>query len=230
MNNKIDRTSVPEMIANYMQEKITSGAWHINEKIPSEAILSKELNVSRASLRTVISQFIALGILKAYQGKGTYLIATDVSARLGVQQPLTHSEFNNLANVLKYRLLIEPQAVLWLENCDEAEYQKLLDDLISTQINMKDEVGDQEQFIKSDLNFHLLIAQACGNDALYGSLNFIFESTMPSQVKLNELFGFKDGLLYHQLIIDCLVHNDLKRASNFMAEHLQNALDNLEHE
>lgn len=230
--SKNDKTSVTQKISDYMREQIANNKWKLNQRIPTEAALCSELEVSRASIRSVISQFIALGILKAYRGKGTYLVSNDLNKRVsaGVQQMLNQSESDNLASFLEYRLLVEPQAILWLERATTETYDKLITDLLAVQQQMKDEVGESEKFIVSDMKFHLLIAKASGNSALYASLTFIIEHTMPSHAKVNHLFGFKDGLLYHQLIIDCLIHRDFSMASSFMAKHLKNAIFKLENQ
>ena len=59
---------------SYLKEQIDSGAWKAGEKIPSENTLTKELGVSRASVRDAIRYFAGQGVLESRHGKGTFLL------------------------------------------------------------------------------------------------------------------------------------------------------------
>ena len=80
---KIIKTSVTQQIIEYIKENIQNGSWKVGEKIPSEPSLVEELGVSRASLRVAIQQYVALGVLRSEQGKGTFLESSDLDAVLG---------------------------------------------------------------------------------------------------------------------------------------------------
>ncbi len=60
---KIRSESVTAQVVSYLRERITSGDWAVGEPIPSETRLVSELGVSRASVRSAIQYFIALGAL-----------------------------------------------------------------------------------------------------------------------------------------------------------------------
>ena len=75
---KIKSVSITNQVVEYLKENIESGDWVVGDKIPSENKLVEELGVSRSSIRTAVQYLIGLGVLKSYQGKGTYLVNSQV--------------------------------------------------------------------------------------------------------------------------------------------------------
>ena len=49
----------------YIKDKIKQGAWPLGKKIPSEAKLTEDLQISRSTLREVLAQYVSLGILES---------------------------------------------------------------------------------------------------------------------------------------------------------------------
>ncbi len=60
-------------IAQDMIDRIMQGEWDIGEKMPPEAALAAEYNVSRVTLRQSMAHLEARGIIQRYQGKGAYV-------------------------------------------------------------------------------------------------------------------------------------------------------------
>lgn len=77
MHEVIDKTS-PEplyiQVQNWIKGKIAAGDWSAKEKIPSEADLAEELNVSRGTIKQAIKLLINEDILMQIHGKGTFVI------------------------------------------------------------------------------------------------------------------------------------------------------------
>lgn len=90
-----------------MLDAIDSGAWPVGRKIPSENSLCKTLSVSRFSVRSALQQYIALGILKSYHGKGTYVLKDDLSI-FGLGKTSQDSIYD-MEQVLEFRSMIEPE-------------------------------------------------------------------------------------------------------------------------
>ncbi len=60
-------------IADWIRKKIATKEWKVNHQLSSEEELSKELGVSRGTIRRAISDLIKEGILIQIQGKGTFV-------------------------------------------------------------------------------------------------------------------------------------------------------------
>lgn len=79
-----------------------------------------ELGVSRSSIRSALQYLIGIGVLKSYQGKGTFLINTQVENWDEAEYKITSEDCMDICKVLEFRKILEPGAcVLAMENCDE---------------------------------------------------------------------------------------------------------------
>lgn len=69
------KTSVPlyHQLKATMLSDIQNEKWRVGQKIPSEASLSKEMGVSRITVRQAIGELVSLGYLVRHQGKGTFV-------------------------------------------------------------------------------------------------------------------------------------------------------------
>ncbi|MEH0018084.1 MAG: histidine utilization repressor [Desulfobacter sp.] len=57
----------------YIIDKITSGEWGTNKKIPSETVLCKQLGMSRMTLNRALNELHYNGVLVRVQGVGTFV-------------------------------------------------------------------------------------------------------------------------------------------------------------
>ncbi|KAA9233751.1 GntR family transcriptional regulator [Aerococcus mictus] len=72
----IDRNnSIPiyQQLVEIFLNRIKQGSWKKGEKIPSEAELIKQLNISRGTLRKAINELVDRNVLEKIQGKGTFV-------------------------------------------------------------------------------------------------------------------------------------------------------------
>ena len=117
---KIKTVNITDQVVEYLKENIESGKWNIGEKIPSENQMVMELGVSRSSIRSALQYLIGIGVLKSYQGKGTFLINTQVENWDEAEYKITSEDCMDICKVLEFRKILEPGAcVLAMENCDE---------------------------------------------------------------------------------------------------------------
>lgn len=222
---KIVKTSVTQQIIEYIKENIQNGSWKVGEKIPSEPALVEELGVSRASLRVAIQQYVALGVLRSEQGKGTFLVSADLQAVLGNKNSVSLSDFSNIEKVLEFRRIIEPEAMYMAAKRPKEEVDKLLDILKKHYAIMEQSVGKAADFIASDMNFHREIAFASGNEIIGNTLAFVFANTLKWHKQINDYFGFTDGIWFHSEILKALEDGNAKKAKTLMERHMTHAID-----
>ncbi len=221
----IKKSSVTEQIAEYLRKRIESGDWKVGCLIPSEAKLTAELGVSRSSLRSAISRFAALGILKAEQGKGCYLMSSDVSSRFGTVGVLRHSDYVDIIKVLKFRLLIEPYAAQQCALLPDGQRSHLVDQLAHSLVKMRECVNHREDFVAAATAFHSMIAGACGNELIAFALDEVFSVTPRTAQQMNVAFGYDTGLYFHEKILEAVSLGDGTGARQCMKKHLQTAID-----
>lgn len=58
---------------DYFQAEITSGSLRLNDKIPTERVLSEQLKVSRNSAREALHVLEMMGLIECIQGSGNYI-------------------------------------------------------------------------------------------------------------------------------------------------------------
>lgn len=61
-------------VQNWIKEKISTGIWKPNDKLPSEIDLAEMLGISRGTIKQAIKQLTEEGILTQIHGKGTYVV------------------------------------------------------------------------------------------------------------------------------------------------------------
>lgn len=62
-----------ERISNELAQRIATGRYAPGQRLPSEAQLCAELDVSRPTLRDAMSRLAAIGLIHRHQGRGTYV-------------------------------------------------------------------------------------------------------------------------------------------------------------
>ena len=53
----------------------------------------------------------------------------------------------------------------------------------------------------------------------------VFEENKKSQQLTRKTFGFRDGIIYHEKIIEAIEAGDARLARHYMYQHLQNGID-----
>ncbi len=78
-------TPIAEQVNQILRTRIRDGSYAPGKRLPSESELSRQLDVSRATVRTVLAGLEAEGLILRKQGDGTYvnLRIQDVNTHLG---------------------------------------------------------------------------------------------------------------------------------------------------
>src|SRR5512142_74834 len=73
---KLSPVRLFEQASEQIRELIANNSWAKGEKLPNEQELSKQLNVSRSSVREALRILEAEGLVEAKRGLGTYVVDT----------------------------------------------------------------------------------------------------------------------------------------------------------
>jgi len=71
-----------------LKKKIETNEWQAGTQIPTEDVLCKMFNVSRATVRTAVLELVREGYLRRQQGKGTFIYRNIISEGLNMQTNL----------------------------------------------------------------------------------------------------------------------------------------------
>lgn len=216
--------NITQQVIEYMKKNIENGVWIVGEKIPSENNLTVTLGVSRSSIRMAIQQFIALDVLESIHGKGTFVKTNKITGFGEHTNNIDAADYNDIQQVLQFRKIIETEgSYLAAQKADE-ETIKNLEKYLE---NMKNNIGQSEEFVKQDMLFHEEICHAAGNHLLENCLKDVFKKTKQNHNQMNEAFGYNDGIYYHTLLLKAIQGKDSKKAKGLMKAHMQQAIDRL---
>ena len=225
MSPHIEKVNVTNQVVSFIQSNIQDGTWPVGGKIPSENQLTEALGVSRASIRAAIRHFVGLGVLDSIHGKGTFVISDRILPGGQEVSRFTSADFQDIKKVLEFRWLIEPEACYMATLTADPEMVGRLRDLLN---RMMDSVGNQQNFVQSDIDFHLEICRASGNPLILKSMQMVYDENRKNFDQINDRFGYKDGIYYHTLIYKAVEEENAELARDYMQEHLRQALDRME--
>lgn len=206
----VQRISAFEATLEALQNEITSGRWPVGEKIPSESALTKELGISRASLREAVRALVHAGMLRSKQGDGTYVTSRDA----------TDSMFSRKISTADNNDIIEVRRGLDIVAVKLAASRRTPEDLAKLSAHLQAranaaEAGNNQEFIKADLAFHRAIVDASHNALLIDIYDrfakSLAESINGSQCMLVSQIGLDP---FHQQVFDALeVQNEVEAVS-----------------
>ncbi|HOV70404.1 MAG TPA: FCD domain-containing protein, partial [Clostridia bacterium] len=76
-----------------------------------------------------------------------------------------------------------------------------------------------------DLNFHTALAVITGNRVII-KINAIMHDLLRSAMReMVNIFGYKNGLYYHKLILDAIAAHDAEQAVAVMREHIADTIE-----
>lgn len=215
----IERVGVNEQILSRLKSFLEQKRLKVGSRLPSERNLATLLHVSRPSVREVLRGLAILGIVKSKQGDGTYLAAS-LSRVLNLpDQILTLQESLDLVELAEARSAIEPVvASLAATRASREDLTRIHSQLLE----MKRSLEDRRRFLQHDLEFHVAITQACGNDVLKRMMSVVLEELFhhSQQVAQNYVDPAKSWVL-HDAIYKSLRRREPRAAAAAMVRHMK---------
>ncbi|ONK15288.1 FCD domain-containing protein [Streptomyces sp. MP131-18] len=174
------RSALADQVIGQLRHEITSGAWQVGSRIPTEPELVEQLGVARNTVREAIRALAHNGLLDIRQGSGTYVVATSELA--GVM----HRRFADAdpRDVAEMRSTLEAAAArLAARRRTEQELRQL--DVLLGRREAAWATGRVEQFVEADATFHMAVVKASRNEvltALYADLGTVVRAFLRDEV------------------------------------------------
>jgi GntR family transcriptional regulator, transcriptional repressor for pyruvate dehydrogenase complex len=174
------------------------------DRLPSEASLSKELNVSRTVVREAFRSLAAMRIIDLATGKRAAVAAIDHGAMSLMIEHGVYTDQINVQQIYDVRRTIETRIVTLAairRNDTEAT------DLLALAQAMQHAVDEPVRLMELDLRFHLLLAQASRNPVftlIVGAFQGITRQTWP--------IGWKSRPTQASRELMLATHGDIARA------------------
>jgi GntR family transcriptional repressor for pyruvate dehydrogenase complex len=212
--------SVSAEIVAHIETLISSGSLSPGTRLPPERELAQVLKVSRVSLREAMHELEVKGVLERRPGRGTTVVEPPPHAQ-ALYGELSESE-RTLRDVAELRETIEPKfAELAAERATGATLLALERVLARSS---REQSPDESR--KTDISFHMLLAQASQNPLLV-ALNSLANQWTASVRAFSHHTpdARRSSHQGHQLIFDAVARHDPRGAREAMLAHLADVAD-----
>lgn len=223
--NLSERRLLPEKIAENIKMMIVNKELLPGDKLPNEIEFSKELGVSRTTIREAIKILVVVNALEIRRGKGTF-----VSTNPGISDdPLglvfVKDKKKLVMDLFETRLIIEPELVALV--CERAtdEEIKIIESLGK---EVEELILSGKNHLDIDREFHKAIANASHNDVvkkiipiINESIEFGYSATKNNMVINNAVVAA------HRNIIKAIKLRDKDKARVAAKNHIEIAINEI---
>ncbi len=216
-----DAAVAPEQVVMHVYDSIKRGLLRPGDRLLAERELAKQLGINRTSVRAGLRSLIAMGILQAKHGSGTYLssapssLGSEALELLAALHGFTQDEIFEAR-----RHLEELMAGLAAERATPEHLATMAEELANSFATL----DDPPQFLLHDIRFHRALAAASGNPILATLTGMVssmhYERRMQTLTAAAEL---RAGADMHQRIFRAIRARNPQEARNAMREHILQA-------
>ncbi|MGO5021555.1 FadR/GntR family transcriptional regulator [Lawsonibacter sp. LCP25S3_G6] len=194
------------------------------DKLPNELELSRELGVSRATLREAIQALTMQGVLEVHRGRGTF-----VSRQVGELEDFGFRTLDGvrgkLRDLFELRAMFEPGVAALA--CARASREELTE-ILSLGKDVEDCIRSGRDRTQADRDFHAAIVRATHNEFMMRLLPIIGQAVETAIVSGEH--GDKlaqDTLRDHALLMEFFEKRDPAGAEHAMAIHMLHAMEEM---
>ncbi len=164
------RRAADEVVA-VLVDAVRGGLYSVGEQLPRERDLAAQLGVSRTVLRQAIYALEQAGVVSVKRGNQGGITVESVANVPHVLSELHSHTQTTVRTLLEMRRPVELQAALLAgERGVPADWVRL-DQLVRA---LQEHVGDSDEFLAADVQFHFTIAQMAANEPLLSCMRTFF--------------------------------------------------------
>ena len=225
----IQRTRLTDQIVGRMLSLISNGKYKVGDKLPSERVLMKQLDVGRSSLREATGALLLTGILTSRPGRGTFISASpDVLTARSLTWRVQMGR-ERIEELVETRIILE-QAIAGLAaaRCGEIEIAETKRELDLFELALKSNTRTAQ--VQADLSFHFALAKASHNATLIrflSELSNLMRLWMKQTIRAGSIYSTSALLEDHREIVHAIEEHDSERAQKAMRKHLEMSARNL---
>jgi DNA-binding FadR family transcriptional regulator len=221
-------SSITNSIALQIEQLIADSTLLPEQKIPSERLLSSQLQVSRATVREALKELQGRGLIVTKQGKGSF-VASIISTQT-TPNPFMHLYFDHhrtLYDVYEVREQLEGQAAfLAAQRATQKDLYRITKAYNALQKKLT------KNRIINDQKFHKSIVGASHNPVLVHLLSsleeLLFQSVQTAIVNLYHIDELKNLLdEQHREIYQAILNKQPQRAQSAAINHVKFVSENI---
>ncbi|MGW5732687.1 MULTISPECIES: FadR/GntR family transcriptional regulator [Streptomyces] len=214
-----------EQATQRLREQITGGQWPIGSKLPGETTLAKELGIGRSTVREALRSLAGAGLVKARQGAGVFVVATEPVADWPAR--LRRAA---VSDVYEVRMLVEVQAarLAALRRTDE-DITAMREALEGRRAAAS---ASDAAFVDADIALHAAVVAAAGNPVLTDLFAEFSPVLREGLINLLDLVDLRTeeanhGEAAHAALVRAVEARDAEEAARLAQAELQDTLGRL---
>lgn len=222
---KIDPSSKADLsaqIAKAIRDAIVSGALIVDERLPSEAELSEQFEVSRATVREALKRLAAQSLIRTQRGAFGGAFVNRLSFEEAYGQQITTSTLLLSMNAVSFETACEARFALERACAPLAAARRTADHLATmrAEIFRQSQPGlSDEGWCASDVAFHRALVDAAGNPVLSYQLAGAVEAMQPLMNMITFTARSRDAIIaLHTQIADGLDAHDSQAADHALKD------------
>lgn len=222
----VGRRNLADTVFERIQRSIKSGAYAVDERLPTEHALASEFQVSRPVIRDALQRLRDQGLIYSRRGAGSFV------REQGVREPLGFGQMENLSDLqhcYDFRLTIEPEAAAMAAMRHSPDALAKIKTALTL---LRDATNRQAHRADADFMFHLSIAQASANPYFVTAMQAL-EEHIAVGMRLHGLSlrrtndGLGHVLTEHTAVFEAISSGDAATARKLMLDHLAGSRDRL---
>lgn len=223
------RTLALELVDS-LGDRIRAGQLQAGDKLPTEAAIMGEFEVSRTVVREAISKLQAAGLVETRHGIGTFVLGLGD----GPSFKITPEQFSTLQDVIA---VLELRIGLETEAAGLAAQRRTADNLIALRKALDAVIAAVEagqDSVAADFQFHLEIARATQNSHFADLMATLGAQIIPrarlepvADMSAERLAYMRRVNAEHESILDAITSQDAESARAAMRTHLSNSRERL---
>ncbi len=222
---KIDPNATSDLsaqIAKAIRDAIVDGQLIVDERLPSEAELSEQFDVSRATVREALKRLAAQALIRTQRGAFGGAFVNRLSFEEAYGQQITTSTLLISMNAVSFETACEARYTLERACTPLAAARRTPDHLATmrAEIVRQGQPGlSDESFCSSDVAFHRALVDGAGNPVLSYQLAGAVEGMQPLMNMITFTARSREEIIrLHTVIADAIEARDSVTAEQTLIE------------
>jgi GntR family transcriptional repressor for pyruvate dehydrogenase complex len=212
--------TLPEQIADRIEELIGTGRLSPGDRLPSERELARVFGVNRLAVREAAQRLEALGLVVVRRGAGAFVARPSASESEPPEPPLPKRV--DIEELFEVRRLIEPAAAEYAaRRADRSALAALLRAAEQFEANASMPEKHFDVIAASDVRLHLDIAY-CADNAVLGRMVERLQDLHLAQLEwsLRRLGRLDETVSEHRRLVEAIAAREPDAAREAMLAHL----------
>ncbi|MEQ9259121.1 MAG: GntR family transcriptional regulator [Roseovarius sp.] len=217
-----ERTDLSAQIAQAIRDAIVEGRVVTGERLPSEAELAEQFEVSRSTVREALKRLAAQSLIRTQRGAFGGAFVNRLSYEEAYGQQITTSTLLLSMNAVSFETACEARYALERACTPLASQRRSADHLATmrAEIHRQGQPGlSDESFCASDVAFHRALVDAAGNPVLSYQLAGAVEAMQPLMNMITFTARSREAILgFHTRIADAIERQEAPVAEAALEE------------